>query len=145
MNGAHEDHRGNGGCGSMAPDQIGTVHNGADDNAAGTAGLLELARAFGSQPRARRSLALVAFAGEELGLLGSAAYVDDPPRPLDSTVAMLNLDMIGRLRDGKLTVFNTASSPGFRRIVTRPRERLPPDPLSAGAPSPPPAQPRSLA
>lgn len=130
--GAHYDHLGHGEFGSMAPDQIGTVHNGADDNASGTAGLLELARAFGSQPRARRSLALVAFAGEELGLLGSAAYVDDPPRPLDSTVAMLNLDMIGRLRDGKLTVFNTASSPGFRRIVKRASEGLPLDPIFAG-------------
>jgi hypothetical protein len=117
--GAHYDHLGRGGYGSLSPDRRGEVHNGADDNASGTAGLLELARAFASQPPDRRTLVLAAFAGEETGLLGSGEYADSPALPLRDTVAMINLDMIGRLRDGELTVFGLGTSPTFPGLLKR--------------------------
>ncbi len=117
--GAHYDHLGRGEFGSLAPDRQGEVHNGADDNASGTAGLLELARAFAQQPRPRRTLVLVAFSGEEAGLVGSREYVADPRVPLVSTVAMVNLDMIGRLRSNTLFVFGTETSPDFPALVRR--------------------------
>jgi hypothetical protein len=115
--GAHYDHLGRGEFGSLAPDRRGEIHNGADDNASGAAGLLELARVFGSQPRPRRSLVLAAFSGEEAGLVGSREYAATPPIPLASTVAMLNLDMIGRLRGATLFVFGTETSPDFPKLV----------------------------
>jgi hypothetical protein len=114
--GAHYDHLGRGDFGSLAPDRRGQIHNGADDNASGSAGLLELARAFaGAKPR--RTLVLAAFSGEEAGLVGSRAYVEHPPIPIADTVAMLNLDMVGRLREGRLLVMGTESSPGFADLV----------------------------
>lgn len=109
--GAHFDHLGYGGEGSLAPKSM-EVHNGADDNASGTAGLLELARRLGARktPLPRRIL-FIAFNGEERGLLGANEYVDKPLYPLEQTVAMLNMDMIGRLNeDNKLTVFGTGTS-----------------------------------
>jgi hypothetical protein len=117
--GAHYDHLGRGAFGSLAPDRHGEVHNGADDNASGAAGLLELARAFAKQPRPRRTLVLVAFSGEEAGLVGSREYVADPRVPLANTLAMVNLDMIGRLRSGTLFVFGTETSPDFPKLVRR--------------------------
>jgi hypothetical protein len=117
--GAHYDHLGRGEFGSLTPERRGEIHNGADDNASGTAGVLELARVFAQGPRPRRSLVFAAFAGEEFGLFGSSAYVEAPPFPLSDTVAMLNLDMIGRLRRDSLTVFGTGSSPDFPRLVRR--------------------------
>jgi hypothetical protein len=117
--GAHYDHLGRGEFGSMAPDRRGEIHNGADDNASGAAGLLELARAFAAQPRTRRSLVLAAFSGEEAGLAGSREYAASPPIPIASTVAMVNLDMIGRLKTGSLFVFGTETSPGFPQLVRR--------------------------
>lgn len=109
--GAHYDHVGYGGEGSLAPGSQ-EVHNGADDNASGTAALLELARRFGERktPLPRR-LMFIAFTGEERGLLGSAEYVREPLYPLEETVAMLNMDMVGRMQDQKLTVFGTGTSP----------------------------------
>jgi hypothetical protein len=86
--GAHYDHLGRGAFGTLAPSRTGEVHNGADDNASGTAGLLALARAFGAGPQPRRSLVLAAFTGEEAGLVGSSRYVSDPSRP--EAVAMVN-------------------------------------------------------
>ena len=97
--GAHYDHLGLGGQYSLAPSQTGTVHPGADDNASGTAGVIELARMFSKQPKQKRGILFLNFAGEELGLLGSAYYVDHPLLPLDKAAAMINLDMIGRMRD----------------------------------------------
>ena len=99
--GGHYDHVGLGGRFSNAPDRTGEIHNGADDNASGIAALIEIARSAATD-RARfpRSLVFVAFAGEERGLLGSRQYVDAPAMPLADTVAMLNLDMIGRSRGG---------------------------------------------
>ncbi|HUG94495.1 MAG TPA: M20/M25/M40 family metallo-hydrolase, partial [Planctomycetaceae bacterium] len=117
--GAHYDHIGLGGIGSgsMAPGEQ-AIHNGADDNASGTSGLLELARRFAAQTeKPPRRLVFIAFTAEERGLLGSAHYVREPVFPLDKTVAMLNLDMIGRLRDEKLTVFGTGTSPGWSGLV----------------------------
>jgi aminopeptidase YwaD len=115
--GAHYDHLGRGGETSMAPDQVGRVHPGADDNASGTAVVLALARAFAAAGGAPRTLVFVAFSGEELGLFGSAEYVRHPPVPIDKTVLMVNLDMIGRLRDGRLYVGGVDSGTGLRPIV----------------------------
>ena len=97
--GGHYDHVGLGGRFSSAPERTGEVHNGADDNASGIAALIEIARAAAIE-RARfpRTLVFVAFAGEERGLLGSEHYADHPVVPLADTVAMINLDMIGRAR-----------------------------------------------
>jgi len=117
--GAHYDHLGRGEFGSLAPGRRGEIHNGADDNASGTAGVLELARAFAQAPRPRRSLVFAAFSGEEIGLFGSRAYVETPALPLSDTAAMLNLDMVGRLRDESLAVLGTGSSPGFPELVRR--------------------------
>ncbi|MBI3933788.1 MAG: M28 family peptidase [Acidobacteria bacterium] len=116
--GAHYDHLGSGEQGgTMAPSQIGQIHHGADDNASGTAGIMELARYFAADGNLRRSLLFMAFAGEELGLLGSAHYVQQPLAPLDRTIAMLNLDMIGRVNNNKLYVGGVGTSPGFRKLV----------------------------
>lgn len=109
--GAHYDHVGYGGEGSLAPGSK-EVHNGADDNASGTAALLELARRFADRPEPLpRTLIFLAFTGEERGLLGSAHYVKEPLFPLEDTVAMLNMDMVGRMTGDKLTVFGTGTSP----------------------------------
>ncbi|HWP84058.1 MAG TPA: M28 family peptidase [Terriglobia bacterium] len=117
--GAHYDHLGTGEQGgSMAPAQIGQIHHGADDNASGTAGMLELARYFASERgNLRRSLLFMAYSGEELGLLGSAYYVQHPLVPLSQTIAMLNLDMIGRVSNNKLYIGGVGTSPGFRQLV----------------------------
>jgi hypothetical protein len=102
--GAHYDHLGLGEQFSMAPSLAGTIHPGADDNASGTAGVLELARWFAHQPKPHRGILFMTFAGEELGLLGSGYYANHPTVPLAKAVAMINLDMVGRVRDGKLYV-----------------------------------------
>jgi len=103
--GAHYDHLGRGGSHSLAPSQTGTIHPGADDNASGTAGVLELARVFAPHKgEMKRGVLFMNFAGEELGLLGSAAWANAPTRPLDKAVAMLNMDMIGRIKDEKVFV-----------------------------------------
>ena len=83
----------------MNPERAGEIHNGADDNASGTASIIEIARAaMSDRGRFPRTLIFVAFAGEERGLLGSAHYVAAPPVSIGDTVAMLNLDMVGRSR-----------------------------------------------
>ena len=116
--GAHYDHLGRGGEGSLAPDQTGAVHPGADDNASGTAAVMALARAFASAPRAPRTLVFAAFAGEEMGLLGSTHFVRAPPSHSATTVLMVNLDMVGRLRDGKVHVGGVDSGDTLRTWVT---------------------------
>ena len=118
--GAHYDHLGYGGegSGSLKPDTV-AIHHGADDNASGTSGLLELAQAFSAHRKElRRSLEFISFTGEEEGLLGSAYYVRNPRIPLERTVAMINMDMIGRLRNKKLIVYGTGTSPEFDSLVT---------------------------
>jgi hypothetical protein len=115
--GAHLDHLGRGEYGSLAPDRRGEVHNGADDNASGTAGLLAVARALAAGSPTRRSVVLVAFTAEEVGLAGSAHYVAHPEVAIADTVAMLNLDMIGRLEGAPITVFGAESGSGFEDLV----------------------------
>lgn len=118
--GAHYDHLGLGGegLGSLDPDSVGVVHNGADDNASGTAALLEIARMLRARATgARRTFVLVAFTAEEMGLIGSTHYVRHPVEPNDSTVAMLNLDMVGRLRDDQLLVFGTETAPEWDSLL----------------------------
>ncbi len=119
--GAHYDHVGTGGEFSEAPEATGHIHNGADDNASGTAALLEMARAAATtRERFRRSVVFVAFAGEELGLRGSKHYVDHPPIPLDRTMAMVNLDMVGRAR-GRVLVGSFGWRGGFPALFRRMR------------------------
>lgn len=119
--GAHYDHLGRGGegSGSLVPDSA-DIHHGADDNASGTAGLLELARLFSAQrPRPKRTLIFIAFGGEEEGLLGSAYYVNHPLTPLTNTVAMINMDMIGRMRDRKLVIGGVGTAQEWKQIITQ--------------------------
>jgi len=121
--GAHYDHLGYGGDGSL---QVGSrdIHNGADDNASGTVSLLELARRLKRlDAPSRRRIVFIAFTGEERGLLGSAAYVRSPAFPLESTVAMINLDMVGRLKDDKLTVFGTDTSKEWNSVIDKGAEK----------------------
>ena len=115
--GAHYDHLGRGGQGSLAPCE-GEVHYGADDNASGVAALLELARIFATQ-RPRRTVVFVAFAGEEEGLLGSNYYVDHPAVPLAQTVAMINLDMVGRVKENKLIVGGVGTAAEWKDLLAR--------------------------
>ncbi|MEQ9570301.1 MAG: M28 family peptidase [Longimicrobiales bacterium] len=114
--GAHYDHLGHGGDGSLAPDSR-EIHNGADDNASGTAALLEVAARLADGPAPARPILFIAFSGEERGLLGSAHYVRNPTVPLDDAVAMLNMDMVGRLRDNTLTVFGMVTAPEWESLV----------------------------
>jgi Zn-dependent M28 family amino/carboxypeptidase len=116
--GAHYDHLGRGGEGSLAPKE-GEIHHGADDNASGVAGVLELARTFSEQrPRPRRTIVFIAFSGEEEGLLGSNYYVNHPIVPLANTVAMINMDMIGRMKDNKLIVGGVGTAQEWRQTIT---------------------------
>ncbi len=114
--GAHYDHLGLGGFGSLDPDSTGLVHNGADDNASGAAALIQVAARLAASPPAR-TVVFIAFSGEELGLLGSAYYVKQPIYPLASTLAMVNLDMVGRLRNGRLIVYGARSAKEFPALL----------------------------
>lgn len=108
--GAHYDHLGLGGAGSLAPGNS-AIHNGADDNASGTAALMEVAaRLARSSSRPARSVVFVAFSGEEMGLLGSQAYVESDVFSAPSTVAMINMDMVGRLQHNRLAVFGVGTA-----------------------------------
>ena len=115
--GAHYDHLGRGGEGSLAP-RSGEIHHGADDNASGTAGVLELARLFTSQRvKPRRTIVFMCFSGEEEGLLGSSYYVNHPVVPLGSTVAMINMDMIGRMKARKLIIGGVGTAKEWRDLI----------------------------
>lgn len=123
--GAHYDHLGYGGPASAYKEKLNVyggkihrIHNGADDNASGTAGVMELARKVKENPL-KRSVIFVCFNGEEIGIQGSSAYVSNPPVSLEKTVTMLNLDMVGRLRNNNLSVFGTGSSPTFDQLVDK--------------------------
>jgi hypothetical protein len=119
--GAHFDHLGYGGrgSGSLVPDTI-AVHPGADDNASGTSGLLELMEAFSAKRKElKRSILFLFFSGEELGTLGSGYYVNHPLVPLERSVAMVNMDMVGRLENGRLTVYGTGTSPVWAPLLSR--------------------------
>ena len=118
--GGHYDHLGRGGLlsGSLAF-LSSDIHNGADDNASGTAMVMELARRLASRrdPLPRR-VVFMAFSGEERGLLGSKYYVDHPVYPLAKTVMMVNFDMVGRLNGkNELTMLGTGTTPGLDLLV----------------------------
>jgi hypothetical protein len=116
--GAHYDHLGLGNESSLAPSQIGQVHPGADDNASGTAGLIELARVLSSRrSELKRGVLFMAFAGEEIGLLGSAEWVNHPTLPIENAVAMINMDMIGRVNGSKLYIGGTGTGSTFGAIL----------------------------
>lgn len=117
--GAHYDHLGLGEQFSMAPSQTGTVHPGADDNASGVSGVIELARWFTGRPKLKRGILFLAFAGEEIGLLGSSFYVNNPALPIERAAAMINLDMIGRVRDGKVHIGGTGTGTTFQALLRR--------------------------
>jgi len=107
--GAHYDSQGTGGIISMDQNEEPAIHPGADDNASGVAGLLQLADYFSDNPP-QKNMMFIAFSGEELGLLGSRYFVEEMVIPSDSIAAMINLDMIGRLTDNALTIFGTGTS-----------------------------------
>ena len=119
MIGAHYDHLGFGGQGSLAPDSH-EIHNGADDNASGTAALLEIARHLVTrQSELQRDVFVAAFSAEELGLIGSSNLVRSPPESLDfeQAFAMINLDMVGRLEDDRLQVLGGESAEEWPELV----------------------------
>ena len=126
--GAHFDHVGMGGAGSLAPGTF-AIHNGADDNASGTVGLLETARRIvemakeAPADKPRRSILFMTFSAEELGLIGSEYYVNHPRFDLAQTVAMLNLDMVGRISENILTVYGTGTAKEFDDLLTRSNEK----------------------
>jgi hypothetical protein len=115
--GAHYDHLGRGGMGSLSPNSR-QIHPGADDNASGTTALLMLAERFAGGPPPDRSIIFAAFTGEEEGLLGSEHFVADPPVPLKRIVAMVNLDMVGRIRT-PTQMAAAAGGHGATRAATR--------------------------
>jgi hypothetical protein len=116
--GAHIDHLGRSAVGALDPDAKDAVRNGADDNASGTAAVLELARLLRARPL-RRSVLFVNFTGEELGLLGSQYFVEHSPVPLDSMVVMINFDMVGRLRAHKVIVYGVATAREMPAVLDR--------------------------
>jgi hypothetical protein len=107
--GAHIDHLGRSTISALDPEARDAIRNGADDNASGTAAVLELARLLSANPP-RRSVLFANFSGEELGLLGSQYFVEHSPLPIDSMVAMLNFDMVGRLRGDSVIVYGVATA-----------------------------------
>ncbi len=124
--GAHYDHLGYGNVDSLAPSQIGQIHPGADDNASGTAGVLELARLLAPRKgQLQRGVLFANFAGEELGLLGSAEWVKEPTLPLDKAVAMINMDMIGRIKDEKVYIGGTGTGATFKDLLDQEKSKFP--------------------
>ena len=116
--GAHYDHLGRGSHGNSlaGKDEAGRIHLGADDNASGTAAVLAIAEALAEQPR-KRNVLVGLWSAEEIGLIGSNAFVNKPPVPIDELAAYLNFDMVGRMADNKLTVQATGTSPAWARIL----------------------------
>ncbi len=118
--GAHFDHLGMGGDGSLYRGDEPKIHNGADDNASGTTGVLELAERFSSEKdNIKRSVVFLAVSGEELGLLGSNYFVNNMPFPTEDAVTMINMDMIGRLKDSSLIVYGTGTSSNWKNILNK--------------------------
>ena len=136
--GSHYDHLGFGGASSDAPEATGAIHNGADDNASGTAAMIEACRTLAEmQPRPSRTIICAAFAGEEIGLLGSMHYLTKPPRAIENTVAMINLDMVGRAH-GRVMVSVAGAQPwmGDIRKTLRTWTRMTIDDFSHGGYTP---------
>jgi hypothetical protein len=115
--GAHYDHLGHGGIGSLAFGSK-AIHHGADDNASGTAAVMELAQRLTRAGRLQRSILFCNFTAEEEGLIGSAYFVNHPPVPLAKIVAMLNLDMVGRIRDERLYIGGAGTCNAFDSILS---------------------------
>ncbi|MBN1419840.1 MAG: M20/M25/M40 family metallo-hydrolase [Planctomycetes bacterium] len=116
--GAHIDHIGFGRFGARDRKAQGEIHNGADDNASGVAAVLEIAEAFGKAPeRPKRSIVFALFNAEEKGLIGSRYFVQNPVVPAERIVAMVNLDMVSRMRDGGISVFGAETAAGLREIL----------------------------
>jgi hypothetical protein len=130
--GAHYDHLGKGGPGSLTPNRK-EIHNGADDNASGTTAMMKIAEHFARSGSAdarsgsadaragssSRSLMFVAFTAEEEGLIGSAKFVERSPVPVDRIAYMINLDMVGRVRNESLSVGGTMTAPSFKEILKK--------------------------
>ena len=123
--GAHYDHIGHGEIGSLArKGEEGQIHNGADDNASGTSVVIELARAIAAEVEANPGkynygFIFAAWSGEEMGIIGSNYYAQNPPISLEETGAYFNFDMVGRLRDNKLSVQGTGSSSEWIKIIEK--------------------------
>ena len=123
--GAHYDHIGHGEIGSLArKGEEGQIHNGADDNASGTAVVLELAttlsEAYQKYPEQfRRGIIFALWSGEELGLIGSTHFVNDPIIPLEKVAAYINFDMVGRLRENKLILQGVGSSSVWTKLIEK--------------------------
>ncbi|MCH2210354.1 MAG: M20/M25/M40 family metallo-hydrolase [Fuerstiella sp.] len=123
--GGHYDHIGFGDYGSRARNRRGEIHNGADDNASGTAAVLELARRVAAGPAPNRRIVFICFSGEERGLLGSRHYISRPLFPLDDTVFMFNFDMIGSLRNNHMEVNGVGTGAEFLPLVQQADESTP--------------------
>lgn len=116
--GAHYDHLGTGKFGSLYTESDTVIHNGADDNASGTAGVLELAQYY-SEHKPKKSLLFIGFSGEEMGLLGSQYFVENPTIPLENVQAMLNMDMVGRLSNDRLIILGTGTSNRWEELISK--------------------------
>ncbi len=128
--GAHYDHLGFGRQFSMAPGEVPKIHPGADDNASGTAAVMELARYLARQPKMKRGILFATFSGEEIGLLGSSHLASNMPLPVEKCMAMINIDMVGRMKDGKFFVAGIGTGSNFKNVVgeiTRDEATLKPD------------------
>jgi hypothetical protein len=118
--GAHYDHLGRGGSGNSlaSKDEAGGIHHGADDNASGTAAVLALAETLSRQPH-RRHILLAFWSAEEIGLVGSNAFVSAPPVPVAGIAAYFNFDMVGRMQNNRLIAQATGTSPVWARLLER--------------------------
>ena len=126
--GGHYDHLGFGGYGSRSPaNRQGEIHNGADDNASGTAAVVELARRIASGPKPQHRMVFICFSGEERGLIGSNYYVKHPVVPLEETIAMINFDMIGNLKNNLVEVNGVGTAEEFRDIAVKADQSTPVD------------------
>jgi len=115
--GAHYDHLGR--------DREGNVFYGADDNSSGVAALLEIASAFSkAKDKLKRSVLFIAFDGEEWGLQGANAYVENPPFPYEKTIAMLNMDTIGRNKSDEIYILGSLRSPDLKELNDRVNEKI---------------------
>ncbi|MFQ5422212.1 MAG: M28 family peptidase, partial [Anaerolineae bacterium] len=123
--GAHYDHIGHGKIGSMArKGEEGQIHNGADDNASGTATVLELAASLSAKRQKspkdfKRAIIFALWSGEELGIIGSSHFVEHPPVAVKKMVAYFNFDMVGRLRENKLILQGLGSSSVWKRLIEK--------------------------
>ncbi len=122
--GAHYDHLGNVKLQFNRTNDDEHIHNGADDNASGTAGVIELARSLSREGGLRRNVLFMTFSAEEMGLLGSKHFVRNPTLPLKDVRAMINLDMIGRLNQDKFVIFGTPTAEEFPELVKKAAESV---------------------